>query len=124
MESIGKNTTVHAITCNQSIEVQYSQITPRCKVIFDPLNLTKNGYQVIPRDINKAAVAVRILQSVQPDFIMAIGDDRADEELFAYINKLNIPNIVTCTVGAKSSEALYFVNGVQSVLSILETLPH
>ncbi|CAO3677838.1 unnamed protein product [Umbelopsis vinacea] len=99
MESIGKNTTVHAITCNQSIEV-------------------------IPRDINKAAVAVRILQSVQPDFIMAIGDDRADEELFAYINKLNIPNIVTCTVGAKSSEALYFVNGVQSVLSILETLPH
>jgi trehalose 6-phosphate synthase/phosphatase len=54
---------------------------------------------------------------------MAIGDDRADEELFAYINKLNIPNIVTCTVGAKSTEAQYFVNGVHSVLNILENLP-
>jgi trehalose 6-phosphate synthase complex regulatory subunit len=60
---------------------------------------------------------------VQPDFVMAIGDDRADEELFAYINKLNIPNIVTCTVGAKSTEAQYFINGVHSVLSILENLP-
>ncbi|KAG2181869.1 hypothetical protein INT44_008685 [Umbelopsis vinacea] len=98
MESIGKNTTVHAIAGKQNIEV-------------------------IPRDITKAAVAARILQSVQPDFVMAIGDDRADEELFAYINKLNIPNTITCTVGAKSTEALYFVNGVHSVLNILENLP-
>ncbi|KAM3586532.1 Trehalose-6-P synthase/phosphatase complex subunit [Umbelopsis sp. WA50703] len=99
MESIGKSTTVHAIAGNQNIEV-------------------------IPKDINKTAVAVRVLQTVQPDFIMAVGDDRADEELFAYINKLDVPNVVTCTVGAKSTEALYFVNGVQSVLNILETLPN
>jgi trehalose-6-phosphatase len=89
MESIGKSTTVHAIAGNQNIEV-------------------------IPKDINKTAVAVRV----------AVGDDRADEELFAYINKLDVPNVVTCTVGAKSTEALYFVNGVQSVLNILETLPN
>lgn len=45
-----------------------------------------------------------------------------DEDMFAFLNKQKIPNVVTCTVGARSTEAKYRVPNVQSVLDALERL--
>ena len=74
------------------------------------------------------------------DFVLCIGDDRSDEEMFQYVNGLDNKNeedkektkedqqqqhplrIVTCTVGSKSSEARWFVPGVTSVLQGLQLL--
>ena len=32
--------------------------------------------------VNKGAAALRVIREVEPDFVLAIGDDQTDEELF------------------------------------------
>lgn len=91
--------------------------------------LTGNkNIEVMPKNISKGAVASRILReegSEHPfDFVLAIGDDRSDEDMFDTVNKMSnqIQHIITATVGAKSSEADFFLPGTMSVLSALENL--
>jgi trehalose 6-phosphate synthase/phosphatase len=79
--------------------------------------------EVMPRNINKAVAVSRILLAGVPDFILAIGDDRTDEDMFNYVNKLeNVKTKITCTVGSKSSEASYFISGVMGVVTCLDIL--
>ncbi|KAI9020225.1 glycosyltransferase family 20-domain-containing protein [Phycomyces nitens] len=80
--------------------------------------------EVLPNEINKAVVANRVLQDIQSDFVLSIGDDRSDEDMFGLLNKQEIPNVFTCTVGSRSTEAKYFVSNVQGVLATLEHLMH
>ncbi|KAF9356901.1 hypothetical protein BGX26_004576 [Mortierella sp. AD094] len=63
------------------------------------------------------------------DFVLCVGDDRSDEDMFQYVNGLELASseskkhrIVTCTVGSKSSEAHWFVPGVSSVLQGLQLM--
>ncbi|ORZ06105.1 glycosyltransferase family 20-domain-containing protein [Lobosporangium transversale] len=79
------------------------------------------------------------------DFILCMGDDRSDEDMFQFVNGLRLEGedcnewqqqeqqknhlhqqnrhrIVTCTVGSKSSEARWFVPGVTSVLQGLSLM--
>jgi trehalose 6-phosphate synthase/phosphatase len=79
--------------------------------------------EVLPSNVNKSAAAKHIFESLCPGFVLAIGDDRADEDLFSLVNNLEAAQFkVTCTVGSKSSEAQYFVTGVAAVLGTLEIL--
>ncbi|KAI7865445.1 glycosyltransferase family 20-domain-containing protein [Spinellus fusiger] len=94
---VNKNFAVHIVTGNTNIEV-------------------------LPNDINKSVIANRVLQDIQPDFVLSIGDDRSDEDMFALLNKQEMPHVVTCTVGSRSTEAKYFIPNVQSVLTTLEHL--
>ncbi|KAI7884621.1 hypothetical protein K492DRAFT_158031 [Lichtheimia hyalospora FSU 10163] len=96
-DSVNKNFAVHSVTGKTNIEV-------------------------MPHDINKTAIANRILQDIKPDFVLAIGDDRMDEDMFAFLNKQKIPHVITCTVGPRSTEAKHFVPNVEGVLTTLETL--
>jgi trehalose-phosphatase len=77
---------------------------------------------VIPHDINKSSIANRILQDITPDFVLSIGDDRSDEDMFNFLNKQKDLKVVTCTVGTKSTEATYYIPNVDAVLSTLELL--
>lgn len=79
---------------------------------------------MIPHDINKSSIANRILQDTTPDFVLSIGDDRSDEDMFNYLNKQKQLKVVTCTVGTRSTEANYYIPNVGSVLSTLENLCH
>lgn len=79
---------------------------------------------MIPHDINKSSIANRILQDTTPDFVLSIGDDRSDEDMFTYLNKQKQLKVVTCTVGTRSTEANYYIPNVGSVLSTLENLCH
>ncbi|KAF8926708.1 hypothetical protein BGZ58_010969, partial [Dissophora ornata] len=61
------------------------------------------------------------------DFVLCVGDDRSDEDMFQFVNGLKLSGceqqqhrVVTCTVGSKSSEARWFVPGVWSVLQGLQ----
>ncbi|KAL1924300.1 uncharacterized protein VTP21DRAFT_7335 [Calcarisporiella thermophila] len=88
--------------------------------------------EVLPRDVSKSSAVNRILSDITrthgspPDFIICIGDDRSDEDMFDVLNKAQergeLHQAITVTVGSKSSEAKFFVSGVPSVLSCLEIL--
>lgn len=61
------------------------------------------------------------------DFVLCVGDDRSDEDMFKFVNGLQVGDghphrVVTCTVGSKSSEARWFVPGVSSVLQGLQLM--
>jgi trehalose-phosphatase len=62
------------------------------------------------------------LQETTPDFVLSIGDDRSDEDMFNFLNKQKDLKVVTCTVGTRSTEANYYIPNVDSVLSTLEKL--
>jgi trehalose 6-phosphate synthase/phosphatase len=94
---VNKNFAVHAVIGNTSIEV-------------------------IPHDVNKSSIANRILQDINPDFVLSIGDDRSDEDMFTFLNKQKKLKVITCKVGARGTEARYYIPNVDAVLSTLEQL--
>ncbi len=54
------------------------------------------------------------------DLILAIGDERTDEDMFEVLQKS--PHCFTCTVGCKVSRAQYHVEDSDEVLRVLEVL--
>lgn len=92
--------------------------------------------EVMPRDVSKAHAAKTIFENLVQqqagadpvDFVLCVGDDRSDEDMFVYCNGLKLSEneserrAVTCTVGSKSSEARWFVPGVSSVLQCLQAM--
>ncbi|XP_072995917.1 probable alpha,alpha-trehalose-phosphate synthase [UDP-forming] 9 [Typha latifolia] len=62
-----------------------------------------------------------------PDFLMCIGDDRSDEDMFEIINNAAsssllpvAPEVFACTVGQKPSKAKYYVDDTSEVIRLLE----
>jgi trehalose 6-phosphate synthase/phosphatase len=69
--------------------------------------------------INKGAAAARTLGAYQPDFILAIGDDRTDEDTFGALP----PEAYTIKVGgAPRSLARFHVGGTTDVRNLLRSL--
>ncbi|KAF8936933.1 trehalose phosphate synthase subunit [Dissophora ornata] len=112
--------------CQNHIEEAIGSIYPIHAIVG------RKCLEVMPRDVSKAHATKTIVESLrqQPgvdpiDFILCIGDDRSDEDMFVYCNGLNLGNehrVVTCTVGSKSSEARWFVPGVPTVLQGLQVM--
>lgn len=92
------------------------------------------GYvEVKPEGINKGTFASfifkkEVLRKRCPDFILAIGDDTADEEMFKFFDqKINTikhfskkVKVYTVTVGKKPSSAASYVDSTADVRTILE----
>jgi len=64
-----------------------------------------------------------------PDFVMCIGDDRSDEDMFESILSTvscpslpSAPEIFACTVGRKPSKAKYFLDDTTDVVKLLDGL--
>lgn len=64
-----------------------------------------------------------------PDFVLCIGDDRSDEDMFESLSSTkyssslpSAPEIFACTVGQKPSKARYFLDETVDVLALLECL--
>jgi len=97
------------------------------------------GYvEVKLQGTTKGTALYKILQDLKerrgpPDFVLAIGDDIADEEMFKVVkilkkegshllaNKRELKSF-TCTVGRKPSTADFYVNDASEVVHILEQL--
>lgn len=65
----------------------------------------------------------------QADFVLCIGDDRSDEDMFEIIGSAIYGGILSsnssvyaCTVGQKPSKAKYYVDDTTEVLNMLEAL--
>ena len=70
-----------------------------------------------------------IANGKSPDFVMCIGDDRSDEDMFESISTTasnlsfsSAPEIFACTVGQKPSKARYYLDDTVEVLALLQGL--
>lgn len=83
--------------------------------------------------ISKGLAAEKILSSMrdggrQADFVLCIGDDRSDEEMFQSIDSMTAGAvssggiIFACTVGQKPSKAKYYLDDTAEVLALLRAL--
>jgi trehalose 6-phosphate synthase/phosphatase len=94
------------------------------------------GYvEVKPRGINKGTALHRAMEKVFEnkgpiDFILAVGDDNADEDMFKMVRLLAKHNsrllvnrkvsAFTCTLGMKPSSAKYYLLDATKVVNLLE----
>ncbi|KAI4336117.1 hypothetical protein L6164_014686 [Bauhinia variegata] len=90
----------------------------------------KHIVEVKPQGINKGLVAEQVLSTLandgkSPDFVLCIGDDRSDEDMFESISTKVFPaptEIFACTVGQKPSKARYFLDDTADVTMLLHAL--
>ncbi|KAF8411080.1 hypothetical protein HHK36_003619 [Tetracentron sinense] len=90
--------------------------------------------EVKPQEVSKGLVAEKIFTSMvengkQADFVLCIGDDRSDEDMFEIIGNAMSRKILSsstevfaCTVGQKPSKAKYYLDDTNEVISMLEAL--
>ncbi|MES2648539.1 MAG: bifunctional alpha,alpha-trehalose-phosphate synthase (UDP-forming)/trehalose-phosphatase [Bacteroidota bacterium] len=74
--------------------------------------------EIKSRDINKGKAALSYIQSENYQFILAIGDDKTDEDMFKVINEVGN----TIKVGDNKSAAKYYVNNTREVRNFLNNL--
>ena len=62
-----------------------------------------------------------------PDFVMCVGDDISDEDMFESILRTVscpslpvVPEIFACTVGQKPSKAKYYLDDPADVMKLLQ----
>ena len=77
--------------------------------------------------VSKGLVAQQLLSTMvergrPPDFVLCIGDDRSDEDMFASIasamaqpSMASIVEVFACTVGQKPSKAKYYLDDTVEV---------
>ncbi|KAM7497969.1 hypothetical protein LguiA_022383 [Lonicera macranthoides] len=90
--------------------------------------------EVKPQGVSKGLVAGKIFTSMaerdkMADFVLCIGDDRSDEDMFEIIGNAVSRNILSantsvfaCTVGQKPSKAKYYLDDPTEVMLMLENL--
>lgn len=99
--------------------------------------VVKRGQHIVevkPQGVSKGLVAEKVLSKMidsgtSPDFVMCIGDDRSDEDMFqSILNIVSSPalsedtEIFACTVGQKPSKAKYYLDDPVDVVRLLQGL--
>ncbi|XP_061370148.1 probable alpha,alpha-trehalose-phosphate synthase [UDP-forming] 10 isoform X1 [Gastrolobium bilobum] len=99
--------------------------------------VVKRGQYIVevkPQGISKGLVAENILSTMvnggnSPDFVMCVGDDISDEDMFESILRTVsspslplAPEIFACTVGQKPSKAKYYLDDPADVVKLLQGL--
>ncbi|KAK9675663.1 hypothetical protein RND81_11G022100 [Saponaria officinalis] len=90
--------------------------------------------EVKPQGVSKGLVVEKVMSMLsnagkQPDFLMCIGDDRSDEDMFETLLKSSSssqlpssPEVFCCTVGQKPSKAKYYLDDTADVSKLLSGL--
>ncbi|NP_001233896.1 trehalose-6-phosphate synthase [Solanum lycopersicum] len=99
--------------------------------------VVKRGQHIVevkPQDVSKGLVFQSLLASMKskgksPDFVLCIGDDRSDEDMFESIasslDNSSLPDnaeVFACTVGQKPSMAKYYLDDPAEVIKMLQGL--
>jgi trehalose 6-phosphate synthase/phosphatase len=86
--------------------------------------------------VSKGLVARRMLASMQErgqclDFVLCIGDDRSDEDMFQLITTASCGDVLAstaevfaCTVGRKPSKAKYYLDDAAEVVRLMQGLAY
>jgi trehalose 6-phosphate synthase/phosphatase len=83
--------------------------------------------------VSKGLVAKRLFSSMEekgmsPDFVLCIGDDRSDEDMFEVItSSMNGPiapkaEVFACTVCRKPSKAKYYLDDTAEIVRLIQGL--
>ncbi|XP_047315295.1 probable alpha,alpha-trehalose-phosphate synthase [UDP-forming] 7 [Impatiens glandulifera] len=90
--------------------------------------------EVKPQGVSKGTVSEKIFSSManngrQADFVLCIGDDRSDEDMFGIIGDAmnsgvlsSKASVFACTVGQKPSKAKYYLDDPTEVITMLDSL--
>ncbi|XP_072977803.1 alpha,alpha-trehalose-phosphate synthase [UDP-forming] 6-like [Typha angustifolia] len=93
-----------------------------------------NYVEVKPQGVSKGLVAERLLSTMTergliPNFVLCIGDDRSDEDMFEVIStSISGPSLApeaevfACTVGKKPSKAKYYLDDTAEVVRLMQGL--
>ncbi|XP_058067855.1 probable alpha,alpha-trehalose-phosphate synthase [UDP-forming] 9 [Magnolia sinica] len=99
--------------------------------------VVKRGQHIVevkPQGISKGLVVEKLISTMlnngkPPDFVLCIGDDRSDEDMFesiaSTVNSPSLPAIAevfACTVGQKPSKAKYYLDDTVDVIKLLQGL--
>ncbi|XP_004309955.1 PREDICTED: probable alpha,alpha-trehalose-phosphate synthase [UDP-forming] 11 [Fragaria vesca subsp. vesca] len=97
--------------------------------------VVKRGQHIVevkPLGVSKGKVVEELLSTMQnrvrsPDFLLCIGDDRSDEDMFKSImhpesnpSMPAIAEVFACTVGQKPSMAKYYLDDTVDVIQLLQ----
>jgi len=84
--------------------------------------VAKKAVEVRPQGITKGYAIKRILaKETDIDFVLCIGDDQTDEDMFEELKKHEIPMCFTITVEKKEfSQATYYLDNQAEVISFLK----
>ncbi|XP_060972920.1 probable alpha,alpha-trehalose-phosphate synthase [UDP-forming] 11 [Cannabis sativa] len=101
----------------------------------EPVVVTRGQHivEVKPQGVSKGRAVESLISALQskgkaPDFVLCIGDDRSDEDMFESIyrssssNPASLPAIAevfACTVGQKPSTAKYYLDDSTEVIKLL-----
>lgn len=106
-------------------------------VLVNEPAVVKRGQHIVevkPQGVSKGLAVEKVLSTIidvgiSPDFLMCIGDDRSDEDMFqSMLKPLSDqseslgPDIFACTVGQKPSSAKYYVEDTSEVVKLLRGL--
>ncbi|GAA0140407.1 hypothetical protein LIER_01763 [Lithospermum erythrorhizon] len=99
--------------------------------------VVKRGQHIVevkPQGVSKGVVVEKLTETMQskgkpPDFVLCIGDDRSDEDMFESIAS-SVANhtlpasakVFACTVGQKPSMAKYYLDDTIEVINMLQGL--
>lgn len=84
--------------------------------------------------VSKGLVAERLLSTMRdrdmlPDFVLCIGDDRSDEDMFEVITSAvsgpslsSTAEVFACTMGRKPSKAKYYLDDTAEIVRLMEGL--
>ncbi|WCJ42422.1 Alpha alpha-trehalose-phosphate synthase [UDP-forming] 6 [Euphorbia peplus] len=99
--------------------------------------VVKRGQHIVevkPQGVSKGIVVQNLLSKMRsrnksPDFLLCIGDDRSDEDMFESIaNQAEDPSVpaiaqvFACTVGQKPSMAKYYLDDTSEVIKLLQSI--
>ncbi|KAJ4974673.1 hypothetical protein NE237_007847 [Protea cynaroides] len=102
----------------------------------DPVSV-KSGQNIVevkPQGVSKGLVAERLLSTMEekgmvPDFVLCIGDDRSDEDMFEVITRnmagsslAQMAEVFACTVGRKPSKAKYYLDDTVEIVRLMQGL--
>nr|QIQ74930.1 trehalose-6-phosphate synthase [Tamarix hispida] len=102
----------------------------------EPVSVKSGQYivEVKPQGVSKGLVAEKIFSRMtekgkRADFVLCIGDDRSDEDMFEIIGGAMNSGILSanasvyaCTVGQKPSKAKYYLDDTSEVIMMIESL--
>jgi len=104
--------------------IQHLQDLPNLPVDILP---GKKVVEIRPQGISKGSVCRRILTEELEngaDFVLAIGDDKTDEEMFEEVNKREVAHKFTITVEKKPSIAGYYTDDQRHVIELLSRMAY
>ncbi len=99
---------------NKELRTQLRSLLPEEVEVYDGQKIL----EIKPRNMHKGALVTEILTSEKWDFIMVVGDDYTDEDMFAVMPE----RAYSIHVGATPTGARYQVDGVSDVLEIIKQM--